>query len=52
MNTNSNIYRRQPAAGGITGNLVVFLHGYGADGNDLIDLANPFSMVMHNATFI
>ena len=52
MNNNTNIYRRQPAAGGKASNLVVFLHGYGADGKDLIDLANPFSMAMPNACFI
>ena len=52
MNNESNIYRRQPAAGGKTSSLVVFLHGYGADGKDLIDLANPFSMAMPNASFI
>ena len=51
-NTINNIYRRPPAAGGISNKLVVFLHGYGADGKDLIDLANPFSMAMPNATFI
>ena len=52
MNADFNIYRREPAAGGKASNLVVFLHGYGADGKDLIDLANPFSMAMPNATFI
>jgi len=51
-NTKNNIYRRPPAAGGMSNKLVVFLHGYGADGKDLIDLANPFSMAMPNATFI
>ena len=51
-NTKNNIYRRPPAAGGISNKLVVFLHGYVADGKDLIDLANPFSMAMPNATFI
>ena len=51
-NTKNNIYRRPPSAGGISNKLVVFLHGYGADGKDLIDLANPFSMAMPNATFI
>jgi phospholipase/carboxylesterase len=51
-NTINNIYRRPPAAGGRSNKLVVFLHGYGADGKDLIDLANPFSMAMPNATFI
>ena len=52
MGDSGNIYRRKPAAGGISSNLVVFLHGYGADGKDLIDLANPFSMALPNATFI
>ena len=47
-----NIYRHKPAAGGLSSNLVVFLHGYGADGKDLIDLANPFAMALPNATFI
>jgi phospholipase/carboxylesterase len=51
-NTKNNIYRRPPAAGGRSRNLVVFLHGYGADGKDLIDLANPFAMAMPNASFI
>ena len=51
-NTKNNIYRRPPSAGGISNKLVIFLHGYGADGKDLIDLANPFSMAMPNATFI
>tara|TARA_B100001063_G_scaffold164253_1_gene153246 strand:- start:87 stop:746 length:660 start_codon:yes stop_codon:yes gene_type:complete len=52
MNSENNIYRRPPAAGGKASNLVVFLHGYGADGKDLIDLAKPFSMAMPNASFI
>ena len=51
-NTKNNVYRRPPAAGGKSRNLVVFLHGYGADGKDLIDLANPFAMAMPNASFI
>ena len=38
---NNKIYRQNPAAGGNANKLVVFLHGYGADGKDLIDLANP-----------
>ena len=46
------IYRQPPAAGGKSSQLIVFLHGYGADGKDLIDLANPFSMAMPNASFI
>ena len=51
-NIENNIYRRPPVAGGKSSNLVVFLHGYGADGKDLIDLANPFAMAMPNASFI
>ena len=49
---NYNIYRQNPAAGGNANKLVVFLHGYGADGKDLIDLAKPFGMVLPNASFI
>ena len=49
---NYNIYRQNPAAGGIANKLVVFLHGYGADGKDLIDLAKPFGMALPNASFI
>ena len=30
-----------PAASGVADSAVVFLHGYGADGNDLIGLADP-----------
>ena len=52
MKDNTNIYRQAPAAGGNPSKLVIFLHGYGADGKDLIDLANPFSMALPNATFI
>ena len=47
-----NIYRHKPAAGGLSSHLVVFLHGYGADGKDLIDLAKPFGMALPNASFI
>ncbi len=46
------IYKQSPAAGGNANKLVVFLHGYGADGKDLIDLANPFGMALPNASFI
>jgi phospholipase/carboxylesterase len=49
---NYKIYRQNPAAGGNANKLVVFLHGYGADGKDLIDLAKPFGMVLPNASFI
>jgi phospholipase/carboxylesterase len=30
--------RLEPRAGGPASQLVVFLHGYGADGNDLIEI--------------
>lgn len=49
---NYNIYRQNPPAGGNANKLVVFLHGYGADGKDLINLANPFGMALPNASFI
>ena len=49
---NYKIHRQNPAAGGNPNKLVVFLHGYGADGKDLIDLANPFGMALPNASFI
>ena len=49
---NNKIYRQNPPAGGNANKLVVFLHGYGADGKDLIDLANPFGMALPNASFI
>ena len=49
---NNKIYRQKPPAGGNANKLVVFLHGYGADGKDLIDLANPFGMALPNASFI
>ena len=49
---NYKIYRQNPAAGGNANKLVVFLHGYGADGRDLIDLDKPFGMALPNASFI
>ncbi|MEM6423516.1 MAG: phospholipase, partial [Pseudomonadota bacterium] len=42
---------RVGAAGGRTTSLVVFLHGYGADGNDLIGLAQPLAGVLPGAVF-
>jgi phospholipase/carboxylesterase len=43
---------REPAAGGAAKHLVVFLHGYGADGNDLIGLAPFFAQALPNAAFV
>ena len=44
-----------PAVEPLKGNvnkLVIFCHGYGADGNDLINLANYFQPVLPDALFI
>jgi phospholipase/carboxylesterase len=43
--------RRAPAAG-VVSNLVVFLHGYGADGNDLLGLADPLAPHMPDTVFV
>lgn len=37
---------------GATQQLVVFLHGYGADGNDLIDIGRAWQQYLPNATFV
>lgn len=42
---------RPPARGGPPDCLVVFLHGYGADGNDLIGLAEFFARALPGAHF-
>lgn len=41
-----------PASGGAAKQLVIFLHGVGADGNDLIGLAPYFQQVLPDARFI
>jgi phospholipase/carboxylesterase len=41
-----------PAAGGKARRLIVFLHGFGADGNDLIGLAPYFADVAPDAEFL
>ncbi len=41
-----------PAAGGAPEQVVVFLHGVGADGNDLIGLAPTFQTVLPGALFV
>ncbi len=43
--------RLPPAAGGAPRQLVVFLHGYGADGNDLIALGREWSKMLPHAAF-
>jgi phospholipase/carboxylesterase len=44
--------RLPPAAGGTARQLVVFLHGYGADGNDLIGLGREWARVLPHAAFV
>ena len=41
-----------PAAGGAARQLVVFLHGYGADGNDLIGLGREWAPMLPHAAFV
>ena len=43
---------RIPAAAGRTSQLVVFLHGYGADGNELIHLGRQWRALMPEAAFV
>ena len=40
------------AASGQADSLVIFLHGYGADGNDLIGLSQPLAGVLPNTAFV
>ena len=44
--------RLGPAAGGTPGQLVVFLHGYGADGNDLIGLGREWARDLPHSAFV
>lgn len=41
-----------PATGGMPRQLVVLLHGYGADGNDLIDLGRYWAQLLPEALFV
>ncbi len=43
--------RLAPAAGGTPKSLVVFLHGYGADGNDLIGLGREWAPALPSTAF-
>jgi phospholipase/carboxylesterase len=43
---------RIQANGGRASALVVFLHGYGADGNDLIEVGRQWRALMPNAAFV
>ncbi len=42
---------RDPASGGPADSLVVVLHGIGADGNDLIPLADQFAGALPDTAF-
>lgn len=42
----------RPAASGRADSLVIFLHGYGADANDLIGLADPLAPHLPNTRFL
>jgi phospholipase/carboxylesterase len=44
--------RLSPAAGGAPQQLVIFLHGYGADGNDLIGLGREWARLLPHASFV
>jgi len=44
--------RLPPAGGGAPRQLVVFLHGYGADGNDLIGLGREWARALPHAAFV
>ena len=44
--------RLAPASGGRAKQLVVFLHGYGADGNDLIGLGRHWAGLLPDAAFV
>ena len=37
---------------GVAKQLVVFLHGYGADGNDLIDIGRAWQQLLPDAAFV
>jgi phospholipase/carboxylesterase len=44
--------RLEPRGGAPAKQLVVFLHGYGADGNDLIEIGRAWQSLLPNAAFV
>ena len=44
--------RLEPRAGAAARRLVVFLHGYGADGNDLIEIGRAWQPLLPDAAFV
>ena len=51
MTRDLTLHRRDAKSGSAT-SLVVFLHGYGADGNDLLGLADPLAPHMPDTAFV
>lgn len=45
-------FKRKDAASGEAESLVIFLHGYGADGADLLGLADPLAPHLPNTVFV
>jgi phospholipase/carboxylesterase len=43
--------KRRPPASGTTRSAVIFLHGYGADGADLLGLADPLAPYLPDTAF-
>ena len=44
--------RVEPQSGAAPQYLIVLVHGYGADGNDLIGLAGPWAQALPNVAFV
>ena len=44
--------RMQPASGRLARSLVVFLHGYGADGNDLLGIGRDWAPLLPDTAFV
>jgi phospholipase/carboxylesterase len=47
-----DVARIPPASGGAPKSLVVFLHGYGADGHDLIGIGREWAAVLPHTAFV
>ena len=45
-------FGRKPAASGVAKSLVVFLHGYGANGADLLGLADAMARHLPDTAFV
>lgn len=45
-------FKRKPAQSGDADSLVIFLHGYGADGGDLLGLADPLGPHLPDTAFV